>query len=55
MEASFFSDLNILPKTTELKDPLANLYKYWIEIRDFVFEHCPKAVEEWHVSVKKYG
>lgn len=55
MDKSIFSDLNNQPCTEDLKAPLGNSYLNWMEIRDFVFEKYPKAVGEWHVSVKKYG
>jgi len=55
METSIFMDLSKSPKTADLEIHLGNTYPIWIEIRDFVFEKYPAAVEEWHISVKKYG
>ena len=55
METSIFMDLTKTPKTSDLVVPLAMLSSVWTEIRDFVFEKYPAAIEEWHVSVKKYG
>ena len=55
MDTSIFMDLNKKPKTDDLKVPLEKTYEFWMQIRDFVFEKYPLAVEEWHVSVKKYG
>lgn len=55
MDTSIFMDLNKKPKTDDLKVPLEKTYEFWLQIRDFVFERYPLAIEEWHVSVKKYG
>ena len=55
METSYFTNLNVKLETSGLKEPLGTLFSTWIEIRDFVFEKYPKAVEVWFVSVKKYG
>ena len=55
MDVSIFTDLKKKPQTSELEVPLAKTFSLWIEIRDFVLENYPAAVEEWHVSVKKYG
>ena len=55
METSIFMDLSKSPKTADLEISLCNTYPIWIEIRDFVFEKYTAAVEEWHISVKKYG
>ena len=55
MDTSIFMDLSKKPETADLEIPLGNTYPIWIEIRDFVLEKYPAAVEEWHISVKKYG
>lgn len=55
METSIFMDLTKTPKSIDLVIPLAKTFDIWTEIRRFVFEKYPAAVEEWHVSVKKYG
>lgn len=55
METSVFMDLAKIPETDDLMIPLGNTYQFWNEIRDFVFEKYPAAIEEWHVAVKKYG
>lgn len=55
MDTSVFMDLNKMPQTADLKSPLGKTFNLWMEIRDFVFEKYPKAVEEWKVWVKKYG
>ena len=55
MDTSIFLDLTKTPKTSDLEIPLGETFPIWMKIRDFVFEKYPVAVEEWHVSVKKYG
>ncbi len=55
MDTSIFMDIKKEPQTADLKTPLAKTFLLWMEIRDFVFENYPSAIEEWHVSVKKYG
>lgn len=55
MDTSVFMDLTKIPETGELKIALGNTYRYWKEIRDFVFGRYPAAFEEWFVSVKKFG
>ena len=55
MDTSVFMDLKKEPQTEDLQVPLGKTFDLWMEIRDFVFEQYPKAVEEWHVSIKKYG
>ena len=55
METSIFMDLSKKPETTDLVIPLGNTFQLWKEISDFVFEKYPAAIEDWHVSVKKYG
>ena len=44
-----------MPETADLEIPLGNTYPIWNEIRDFVLEKYPSAIEEWHIAVKKYG
>jgi hypothetical protein len=55
METSIFMDLKKTPQTADLEIPLGKNFQIWQEIRDFVFMKYPEAIEEWHVSVKKYG
>jgi len=55
METSIFMDLTKTPITSDLVIPLSKTLAVWLEIRNFVFEKYPAAIEEWHVSVKKYG
>jgi hypothetical protein len=55
MDTNIFMDLSKIPETTDLAFPLGKTYPIWKEIRDFVIEKYPAAIEEWHVAVKKYG
>ncbi|WP_340111054.1 DUF3788 family protein [Maribellus mangrovi] len=55
MESSYFTDLDKKPDFSDLKTPLGSLFPVWMKIRDFAVEKYPKAIEEWHVSVKRYG
>jgi Protein of unknown function (DUF3788) len=55
METSYFMDLTTPPDNENLKIAIGNLFTDWMSIRDFTFEKYPTAIEEWHVSVKKYG
>ena len=55
MDTSIFMDLTKIPEISELAIALEDLFPVWMEIKDFVFLKYPSAVEEWHVSVKKYG
>lgn len=55
MDTSIFTDLNLRPCTEDLKTPLGTNFQHWMETRDYVFSQYPQAMEEWHVSVKKYG
>jgi hypothetical protein len=48
-------DLAKTPETADLVIPLGNTFTIWKEIRDFVFEKYPASIEEWHISVQKYG
>jgi len=55
METSIFTDLTKTPDNEDLKVAIGDLFPFWMEIRNFVFEKYPKAKEEWHISIKKYG
>ncbi|MBN2635905.1 MAG: DUF3788 domain-containing protein [Prolixibacteraceae bacterium] len=55
METSFFTDLTKIPGNDDLKIAIGDLFPLWMEIRDFIFAKYPTAIEEWHISVKKYG
>lgn len=55
MDTSIFTDLNLCPCSKNLESALGTSLRHWMTIRNFVFEQYPQAIEEWHVSVKKYG
>jgi len=55
MDTSYFTDLTKIPCNEDLKVAIGDLFPVWMEIRNFVFEKYPAAVEEWHISIKKYG
>ena len=55
METSIFMDLTKTPETADLEIPLGNTFLIWKEIRDYVLEKYPAAIEDWAVIVKKYG
>jgi len=52
---SIFMDKAKMPETKELAHHLNDTFKYWLAIRDFVFQKYPKAFEEWNHSGAKYG
>jgi hypothetical protein len=55
MESSVFLDKVQIPNENDLEIALGNNFSIWREIRDFVIEKYPSAVEEWFSSGKKYG
>ena len=55
METSYFTDLTKTPDPENLKIAIGDLFRTWMEIRDYTFEKYPAAVEEWFVSGKKFG
>ena len=55
MDTSVFMDLAKTPEAADLEISIGSTYPIWMEIRNFVFDKYPAAIEEWHVAVKKYG
>ena len=55
METSIFSNKDEEPDDFRLGGALGNLFEQWMEIRDYVLEVYPAAVEEWSFSGPKYG
>ncbi|MDA3891330.1 MAG: DUF3788 domain-containing protein [Salinivirgaceae bacterium] len=55
MDSSVFMEKEQIPTQKELSKKLTDKIKWWQQIRDFVFEKYPKAVEEWNFPGKKYG
>lgn len=48
-------DFTTTPDNENLKIAIGNLFTDWMTIRDFTFEKYLLAMEEWFVSVKKFG
>lgn len=55
MELSIFHDKSVIPTNQDLNEALKESFKWWVEIRDFVFDKYPTVKEEWNHSGKKYG
>jgi len=55
MAFSIFTDNTITPDNKALAAALSTSFPWWNEIKDFVFQQYPKAVEEWKHSGKNYG
>lgn len=55
MDSSIFMNKAVKPDNAELQKTLGIKYYLWMDIRDYVFEKYPKAVEEWNYPGVKYG
>ncbi len=44
-----------MPDSAKLQKALGIKYYLWMDIRDYVFEKYPKAIEEWNYPGAKYG
>lgn len=55
MALSFFTDPAVTPDNKALAAALSTSFSWWNEIKDFVFQQYPKAVEEWKHSGKSFG
>jgi len=55
MALSFFTDPSVTPDNKALAKALSTSFSWWNEIKDFVFQQYPKAVEEWKHSGKSFG
>jgi hypothetical protein len=55
MDTSIFSEKSLVPNDNLLRLALENRYPQWMEIRTYVFERYPEALEEWKFSGPKYG
>jgi len=55
METSIFANKSETPDNFLLSDALGDLFNIWIEIRNYVFQAYPKAMEEWNFPGQKYG
>jgi hypothetical protein len=55
METSIFMDKTKTPDNNDLQVALGDKYKLWLQIRDYVLQQYPKAIEEWNSPGAKYG
>jgi hypothetical protein len=55
MEISIFRDKTQKPDDAQLQKALGIKYYLWMDLRDYVFEKYPKAIEEWNYPGAKYG
>lgn len=55
METSIFPDKAKKPTDDGLAASLGELHKLWLDLRGFVLEKYPLAIEEWNYPGKKYG
>lgn len=55
MAFSIFTDISITPDDKTLSEVLSVSFVWWNDIKGFVFQQYPKAIEEWKYSGKNYG
>lgn len=55
MDTSIFTDKARIPDDLILIVALGDLHPVWMEIRDYVFNKYPSAMEEWNFPGQKYG
>ena len=55
MDISIFTDKTEVPDETKLSAALGDLYNTWLQIRNYVKQVYPAAVEEWNFPGTKYG
>lgn len=55
MALSIFEDKSVRPDEQMLAEALQSSYEWWKEIREFVIQQYPQALEEWNHSGKNYG
>ncbi len=55
METSIFSNKDEKPDDFQLSGALGGIFTQWMEIRDYVLEVYPAAIEEWSFPGPKYG
>jgi hypothetical protein len=55
MDTSIFSNKDEKPDDFLLSGALSGLFSQWMELRDYVLEVYPAAIEEWSFSGPKYG
>lgn len=55
MDKSIFEDKSAIPTDQDLKNALGGTFPLWNEIRDYVIQKYPGAVEDWNCPGKNYG
>jgi hypothetical protein len=55
MDISIFTDKSKIPAESDLKLALDEYFKTWMQIRGFVLDHYPAAVDDWNYPGLKYG
>jgi hypothetical protein len=55
MALSIFEDKSDMPDYDGLLKVLGNSFKFWNEIKNYVYQEYPSASEEWKHSGKNYG
>ncbi|ELR68666.1 hypothetical protein C900_05955 [Fulvivirga imtechensis AK7] len=54
-DISVFTDKTIIPDEETLSSGIGDTYPLWNDIKSYVYEHYPKATEEWKYPGAKYG
>ncbi|MBM2813672.1 MAG: hypothetical protein HW421_434 [Ignavibacteria bacterium] len=55
MDISIFTDKSKVPNQKDLKGTLGDTLNYWAQIRDYIIDKQPNAIEEWNYPGKKFG
>jgi hypothetical protein len=55
MALSIFEDKSKVPGDADLSKALGGNYRIWIEIKEYVIDSFPGAIEEWNHSGRNYG
>lgn len=55
MDSRIFMDKALKPDNAGLQSVLGIKFFLWMDIRDYVFEKYPQAIEEWNYPGAKYG
>ncbi len=55
MDISVFTDKSKQPAENDARQALKENYPQWKEIKNFVLEKYPQAIEEWNFPGKNYG
>ncbi|NQU32864.1 MAG: DUF3788 domain-containing protein [Bacteroidetes bacterium] len=52
---SVFMDKQIIPTNEDLLTNLGATYKFWTQLKEYIFEQYPDGKEDWNFPGKKYG